>query len=1539
MSSLSDDAAAATATLMDGRSNQNSSDELFPPPPPPSLPPPPPPVDSSSSSLWMFATNFQEGCQYLCHDDDLRRPHQEESVVVTTPPSCVRPDFLSQVTVSFIDPTTSSIMMSSSSISSTTSTSTSTSSGTVGYSAAVKKAQRNQSIQLFETFQRIFATQYPYGLPQVPYQLFRNAATGEIPWLPIRTVVTRGHGGFLVTDDATTTTTTTSSSSSPQHRWTGRTRVHGDYSWEQPYCYVYLAACDNLDHYRTKVKPSIQVFISQLEASIKATSSSSSSAAWFRRSRSNPMNDTTTTTTTLPSHSNGNTDTSMDESINGGGGGGLDVSTTTTNHPSKRNKRIPPAPRYVIIYIPTSHATTTDPEPISPVKPNQAPTVVTTTTTSTTTTTTSSGSNSSSTTTSVIGASVVSRLAAARQRMTLGRTATTTSEPATGEDTATTTTTTTDVTEDELLGSTNNNHNTAPLLSAPIQQLNRMEREIARRLVNDFPAGNVCTLSTLFDAATTTNHPTESRPPPATDHNILLLQQLEWQAVAKAMGNAIMASFHDRCQRYDDEIRLIDQKRRGAGPEALTTPSKASFSSDGLDETTTTGGGGGDGAASSTVDDLHLCHFFLLKENLAFTYEQMRLPSEAMLQYEELRAFLPDRNEATTTMTPATLSSMITALNDQTINNGSENDDLNRQELIDLALRGNILEFRRLLKMHGDVATIQQVADEYLFAREIALLFQLRQPVRIMRRCYTYVQSTFDAKKRQIDEMDISKEFRQKLIELYQWAFCFCWYIKSGSDCLFADESMAKSSDYVACARCVCDILEFARNCLERFGDLVLSQSDVPLRPYGREYVKSLQHPWTPWQAPIISDLPNKSPVRFTNPQELLKNAMVSRDAFTDRYCDLLDTIATCHEYCGRRRYAARLRMDRVDILDAKDDKVIAAKEILSIFTLYRSDQWNACYFAQMLRLAGFQRVTANPPEYLDTLVRCFYRGVHDVAPPKALRALHIDLVSVMQHASVEGTRYAAASLFGPSFGLEGMESSVLPGSDRSLMKKLYTLGDTIRVNLTLNSYLSDDIEVDSISINLVPFPKYVAAMEDNILIPQEDVHHVVKFCNVTLSSGANVLQGEWQPESSGQFIIASVCILWGGVAFAYTAKEIRRPTIRIDVVACAPSQTLDITPKLLLVGQEQPIQINLNANNDCVIDGTLLIEGPPNALFRNHDSGHIDANEWVPSLEIATKSCDQNQTVSSKVFAKIAATADSELATQFVRVNLSTTYKYANMDLDNAMQASLDAAIEILDKSAFTVNTCDLISNSNEKVVINTVLECNCPSSLTLKSWSIDLPSCYILTSEGDMNDSLANETVCCGDRMSFTFDCTYDFNLRTSGTGSTVNAILHVVFENEMGAQLQESMNIRLKSPIGVALKALEANPSILKIETSLKESVVGLPVDIMYKLELSELNITSETLSYEISTDHADWIIIGKTVGIINATANKPLEVTIIAIPIRPGLIQEYPSLSLMYLSDTAMKAIPISIATTEPFTSLSTSDHTSMAFFVGRVSDKQ
>jgi trafficking protein particle complex subunit 10 len=1541
---------------------------------PPVMPPPPPPKNAVETASPSFYTNFQEGCHYI-----MQQKQQNDTATTTTttatvnddaqqqqstpslqndvvPPSSVLPTFLSTVTVNFVDPTTSSIMMSgggttitttvstaigsSSSSSSALATSKFTkASSTIGYSAAVKRAKLNQSIQLYEKFQTIFKTQYHNQLDQVPYCLFRNQMmTGKINQLPIRSVVTRGHGGFLSSsyeDDRSMYHNTSNSSSS------SNIKVHGDFSWEQPYCHVYLAACEGLDHYRTKVKPSIQVFINQLEAEIKAAaaaSSSSSSASTmnlFRRSRSNP-NQTNTSNDTNTNTSN---DTSLEESITNNNNTGLDISTK-----AKKNKRIPPAPRYVIIYIPTGQNHTTTPgdhhmyeNSSSPIKGGSS------NSTKSTLGSTVATTNATSTT-ATIGASVVSRFAAARQRMAsavvVGRNSTvettsggdtnvphvitsstnTTSAATTGTDTVTSI-----VTDDEaILDGSQQQQQSVPQSIVPpaIQQLNRIEREIARRFANDFPAGNVCTLSTLFDAATVAtevDHSNINTLPTTIPENGV--QQLEWQAVLKAMGNAIMANFHDRCQRYDDELRSMDQKRRGV-PDHMndtstttttTTPTKQRLINENSEESN-------DVSSTTTDNDFHLCHFFLVKENLAFTYEQMRLPSEALLQYEELRAFLPDRIDTAT------------GIKSVDGDRQSKKKLSNWDELSDLALRGHLLEFRRQLKMHGDVSTIQCVAEEYFFAREIALLFQMQKPLSVLQRCYTYLESTFTMKKVQVETMENTEESRQKLIDLFQWAFCYCWYIKAGSDSLFSNEPV-KSPDSIACARCICDILEFARNCFESLGKLVLSQPGI-VWSYGQDLTISLGCPWSPWKQPAVSDDGEKPIIESQTPQDVLKNALLSQDTYSEHYCAILDTIAACHEYGGRFRFAALLRIKRVDLLDAKGDKVLAAKEIQAILNLYKADQWNACYFALLIRLAGLQRITASPEEYLFTLLRCFYRGVKDIAPPKALAALHTDLLSVIRSSVVKGSKYAAPTLFFPTFSLEGMAKSALPGNDRTLLKKLYTVGDTIRVNLTLQSYLPNEIVADCVTISLVTFQTYVAAMEDNVSITDQDVHHSIKSYNVAVMSGATELRGEWQPIDSGQLIIASVCLTWCGVHFMYSAKDTRRPIIRIDVVPCSPSQNLAVTPQYLLTGQEQPIHIELSANNDCIVKGRLALAGPSNVLFRYLEPNSMSA-EWVPSLDIPVQPCEPSQKIAVTAYAKVDAAEEVDDSKDCVRITMTTTYKYTNNETNaiaiETMQASLDETMEILNKAAFTVASSNLISYSIDRFVLNVVLTCNSSSVLIFKTWSLDLPSCYTSLLTGDINSLVKNERVKSGDQLSLTFDCGYDM---TATNGSALAATLNINFDNEMGTSFHEMISLKLKSSMNPPSKRMDIKPLMVKISPSLKECLVGLPIEITYDIDCSELKAILGIVTYHIATEHADWIIHGKNSGVINPSLNDHMEVTVVAIPIRHGSIHEYPALSLtMSSSDTGTKSIPITSSLTEAFMSTAPSEHTSVAVLVG------
>jgi trafficking protein particle complex subunit 10 len=1298
---------------------------------------------------------------------------RRETGKVVTPPACVLPSFLTHVTVNFIDPTSSSI---------TTTTTTS------------------KPVQLYEKFVAIFEQEYGGKLSYVPYQLFRNNSGGVIENLPVRTVVARSHGGGLVISDDT-----------------AQSAVH-DYSWEQPYCHVYLAACESLEHYRTKVKPSIQAFVSQLDAASK----SKRQASFRRRSDSGGSNNDSDSPAT--------------------------TAASSPKTPGKRIKpRILPGPRYVIVYVPTGDRSKVD--DISPKKAKG------------------------------VGASVVSRFSAARQRISAVR----------GEnmppDSAHSGT---------MLDSSENNTVTEDEAAMPpsIQKLNKVEREIARRFANDFPSGNVCTLSTLVDGSTGIS---ETGSTDSLDDAVFEqddsshFQKLEWNAVLKAMASAITAGFQDRCQRFDDELRKLDQQRRG------DTGTKADTEDDSMSK------------------GFHLSNFFLVKESLAFTYEQMRLPAEALLQYEELWAFLPDRE---------------TILEGSAKANCGENENLLR-----MALTGDILEFRGLLRSYGEFAPVIHVAEEYLFAREIALLFQMHKSVRVVQRCLSYVKSTFDLKKSRIDSSVDAEESLQQLVELQKWAFNFCWDVKKACDIYFKGAS-TKAVVTAAFARSLCDVLEFARLHLESLGEMLLPNNLL------RSKRPSLMHvvgPWSPWEEPSPAE---ESPSeQGDSSTDFLENALSSADAYLSRYLDLTEVIAGCNEFCGRRRYAARLRIERMEMFGTRGDKVKAAKEIRSIVDIYGHDMWNACHFALWFRLAAFQRHIATAKNYLETLVCCFSEAVHEVAPPKALDALYNDLESVVRSKSVEGLIFAAPPLFGPVFGLEGIAAPRALGTDRNLLKRLYTVGDKVRVTLSLQSFLPKDIKVDSIAINLVPFRTYVAAMEDSVPIKSDDICRVLTLTSeVSISSGQNKYTCEWLPKNGGQFIIASVFIAWNGVEFSYTAKEMRRPTIRIDVVPCEPTQTLEVKPNYLVPGHEQPLSFEFSAGTDVVQTGSLQLVGSPGLLFLPPNSEN-DSDAWVSSFEVCLPPCPPSETICLKALAKVVSPEESSVSIQPVRAKVSTTYKYANEEPGDAttecMETSLDATIPTLGRAALSVLDCDLVPYSVDKAMVNVLLQCNTPAPFKIKNWSITLPRHFILSDIGDMNGSLADEKVASGERISMSFDCSHSDAEDSSGA---CDPVLRVDLENEMGTMFQEILNLSFRRSLGPRLKPLDMKAVEVKISSSTAEGLVGVPVEFTYSIDSSGLAALSGDVVYMVAVDDAEWIVSGKVAGTVNVAKGSRQQVTVVAIPVQPGRITAYPGISLVRQSTTDSTVLPVKLFSPPPFTSHSPPSHMSVAFLIGGVSKR-
>ena len=190
----------------------------------------------------------------------------------------------------------------------------------------------------------------------------------------------------------------------------------------------------------------------------------------------------------------------------------------------------------------------------------------------------------------------------------------------------------------------------------------------------------------------------------------------------QALGSAIVAGFRERVARYDDELRRLNALRA-----ASSSPSK-----------------GGGAAAAPAGDAFDLAHFFLIKESLAFTYEQMQLPGEALLQYEELGAIVPEGrwhssdnegvDEALASDT-ATISSDGGALSiSSTASSSSVLADADSFGFADLANSGNAAGFRRKIrKTKGELTPgMAHLTHQYLYAREVHLLFKMGDPVEVI---------------------------------------------------------------------------------------------------------------------------------------------------------------------------------------------------------------------------------------------------------------------------------------------------------------------------------------------------------------------------------------------------------------------------------------------------------------------------------------------------------------------------------------------------------------------------------------------------------------------------------------------------------------------------------------------------------------------------------------------------------------------------------------------------------------------------------------
>jgi hypothetical protein len=960
-------------------------------------------------------------------------------------------------------------------------------------------------------------------------------------------------------------------------------------------------------------------------------------------------------------------------------------------------------------------------------------------------------------------------------------------------------------------------------ITAPTTTMSKLDRDILKRLTADF-AGRVSPLAFLR----------------MQDEDVFF-SKTEWETFLQQLGAVCVEGFRDRCRHYDEQLRKLKSN-----------------------------------------DDVTL---WLAKESLAFTYQQMRQPAEALLQYEELRALLPDLQQET-----------------------SQSHDYS---LSQLALRGYIKSFRESVRTADSLASIAYELEHYLLVRETSQMFAMHNPGAVVKRCKTFATMMF------------SMMIQRSSDQANTWALEFCWDVVTACQGFtFQDEEFALA---------LCDLLSFARLRLLKLAKARLPDykgthlGDSTLPP---EFRKK----WDPWveremTAENKEDDDGALDLSETN---LVSEAMSSKEGFESVYMKLTKLLATSCDACNRTRHAALLRHEVVNIAVRSNKLRSAARELGEVAKVYESDGWDACNFFLLFRLAILQRQVESAPNYFQTLVRCFSVTA---APPKAVAALFDDLVAVIGSLSKSGHRMAAAPIFKPILSLENYEMARVIGTDRNLFKKVYSTGDTVSINVSVTSQLPKPIQLKALSVTLVPFRTYVGAMEDHISLKEEDSFQVLTLSDVELAPGHKDYVYEWVPQLSGQFILSAFSMNWENSIFTYTAKEMKRPTIRIDVIPCDPTQSLQIKPDYIVPGHEQTLEVVFSSVSDTVYSGSVKLVGSPGLLVRREDTGKEES--WKSSVEIELPRCSAGGEVSTRVSVDstveqdygAVATLHAQAFTLFRRENQSEHTKSIETDDDaGLLECTVDAKVSTLGKRAFSVTDVDMVAYSADRLLINASLRCHAPTVFLLQKWSIDLPSYLTLPEDGDLNESLANSNITSGESLSLAFDCRVLDDVPPFSEGTLV-----LVFDNGSGTTFTDSYTLRLRRPSVLPIPKAETVEASITLYPSTTEGMVGHPIDIACAIDTTGVSLDGKDIRYTAATNANDWVLSGKTEGVLRTKDSTRHELNFVAIPTRPGPMSQYLTMSLTIEDDNGrLLELPVKFVQPESFQSMDPPNHPTVAF---------
>ena len=1377
--------------------------------------------------------------------------------------------------------------------------------------------QHRRPSSLKERFAKVFETTHGNRLTQVPYQDARSKALQRIAHVHVNCRFLESQVDLLQThedeDDAWGGGTGGSSSSNAWH--------------SRPYCYVYfVTGCASVEEYRTKIKPAIQVFLSQLDDLAQRQAMQLST-----------------------------------------GGGGVDEA---------------PTPAFLLLYCPTR----------TPGSPPLLPATHATTTASSTAFSDATGASPSAA--DEMGAAAAQRLASLSQAFRPRTSFTTTTDPTAdaasevGSDTAATST---------VASASSTGDGSTPSSSSfdPSSVLTKVEKEVARRLAADFPQGTVATMSTLANDY----HSFVSYGNNTTLQSALYdLERHEWALVLAALSKTVVQGFEAICQGLWRALRTMNQQAPAQQQQ------QASYYAQQQQQQQAQRG-------PPYGNNDRMGHYFLIKESLAFTYQQMNLPAEALLQYNELRAFLPDLKKVHLYQFPPP---PIEAQQEQDVLAGISGVRSNvppptapimplptpiwQVSSVPQSITTSLRDRIRTLQ-YPDYYRFASFVELYLWERETALLFQMGHTVQVMNRTLQFCMALWDYETKQLSQTTTAKDHAIAVQELQEWAFGFCWDVRRAAHDYLAwlhhqqqqslmlnknsshsQTSQSPQSFRVSTmelfGRQLSELLAFGRTRLVHLEQLKGIQTSPPRTQY-----QDIADAWEPWSASSSSSSATSSgDGESTAPSTASRSLLMNGQAFVTKafdkegqdywtlYMDAMKVLIHVNTVCGRQRSAARFTMELVDLHLQQGQVAQAAQALQTVAKVYGRDGWGACHFLVHFRLAGFRRRGTgdettpqdttrsggvSPGEYLATLVHCFSRysdgSSNSVAPQKALELLCQDFEAVMavlsssqeeQDSSASGTTstaglYTNSPIFDVGFKFPDAKKRKLFATQRKLPRKVFSVGETVKITIGINSHLPREIGGIALSASLVPHKAYLAAQKQKRSVPPEDVFHTIELPEqVVFRPGENQFELQWTPMISGQFVLSQVTVGYKSANFVFSNDKMRELGFWLDILPVEPSQSLSVTPLFLIPGHKQRLQIEFRSGKDHVEEGELNLVCSPGLVLLPSDEeekAEEEKSEWIKSWKCPLKECPRGggQTFSVMVCGDTSGDdTDSVVGAPSVQVKVATKFRHGNQDQkelfnENNESASahfqheIESIVPTIANSALTVEHVSLNPYSDSKAILSVAAKCHVPAPFVLKSWNLEPPSYLKYTQDpaNDWNAASKDTSLIDGESISFAFDCTTVSSAidQTSNSPKMEHPVLVAELEDEHGGTFHEKLQLRLKKP--TALMAMAKLQHVRQLNVRVKSSgttgVVGVPVQFTYAIDTSALTSWEGQIYFTLDTNNTSWLIIGPTKGVVSPDESNDWHLSFDAIPTGPGTLSKMPSVTFTFEGGGLEKSYAISL----------------------------